>query len=162
MPKRPREADTEAVDSAIAAGFSPRAQPRSRGLVLSVLGRKQGLRLIDNHGALTPDGTYYYQITGLAVPDKGFDYSQEPVRRGARMQIKLLDGSPATVRAWDVVGRRWCVTKLGQLFYRDLKDKNWTGAEHKQFVSLRAVLGHLDRGSPCQRLRRPPPPQIPP
>ena len=38
------------------------------------------------------------------------------------MQIKLLDGSPATVRSWDGVRRMGRFTKLGQLFCRDSKD----------------------------------------
>ena len=80
------------------------------------------MRIIDDHGALTPDGTYYYQTTGHAAPNKGFDYSQEPIRRGARVQIKLPDGSMSTVRTWDGGKRRWRFTKIGQHFYRDSKD----------------------------------------
>ena len=38
------------------------------------------------------------------------------------MQIKLLDGSMATVRSWDGVKRRWRFTKIGQHFYRDSQD----------------------------------------
>ena len=117
-----READSAAVDSAIAAGLAPRGHPRGRGLLLSIPGKRQGLRLIDDHGSLTPSGTYYYQTTGHAAPNKGFDYSQEPIRRGARVQIRLLDGSLATVRSWDGVKRRWRFTKIGQQFYRDSQD----------------------------------------
>ena len=122
MPKRMREADPAAVDSAIAAGSAPRAPPRGRGLLLTIPGRRQGLRLIDDHGALTTDGTYYCQTAGLAAPDKGFDYNQEPIRRGARVQIKLLDGSMATVRSWDGVKRRWRFSNIGHHFYRDSQD----------------------------------------
>ncbi len=122
MPKRLREADSAAVDSAIAAGSAPPAQPRGRGLILPIPGKKRGPPLIDNHGSLTPGGTYYYQTTGLAAPNKAFDYSQEPVRRGARVKMRLLDDLPATVRSRDGVRRRGRFTKLGQLFYRDSKD----------------------------------------
>ncbi len=69
--------------------------------------------MIDDHGVLTKDGTYDYQTAGHAAPNKGFDYSQELVRREVRVQIKLLDGSLATVRRWVGVRRRWRFTKLG-------------------------------------------------
>ena len=117
MPNGLREADEQAVNSAIAVGSAPRAPPRGRGLLLTVPGPRQGLHIIDDHGTLTPRGTYYYQTTGHSAPNRGFDYSQELVRRGARVQIKLLDGSMATVRTWDGVKRRWRFSKLGQHFY---------------------------------------------
>ena len=117
-----READSAAVDSTIAAGSAPRAPPRDRGLLLTIPGRRQGLRLIDAHGSLTPNGTYYYETTGHAAPNKGFDYNQVPIRRGARVQIKLLDGSSATAKTWDGVKRQWHFTKIGQRFYRDSQD----------------------------------------
>ncbi len=72
------------------------------GLILRVSGGRLR-RLMDKSGALTPAGTYYYEKTAQRVPDKGFDYNQEPVRRGARVQIKLLDGTRGTVRTWDGV-----------------------------------------------------------
>ncbi len=112
MPKRVIENDSSAVVSDAAARLASRMQPGSRGLIHSAPGTRQGLRLIDDHGSLTPDGTYYDQTTGHASADKRFDYSQEPIRRGARMQIKLLDVSLATVRSWDGVKRRWRSTKI--------------------------------------------------
>ncbi len=110
-PKRLGEADSAAVGSAMAAGSAPGVQPRSRGLIFSTPGTREGLRLIDNLGSLTPDGTRYYQTS---CPNEGFDCGQEPVRRRARVQNKFLGGSPATVQSWDGVRRRWRFTKLGQ------------------------------------------------
>ena len=80
------------------------------------------MRLIDEHGTLTAAGTYYYDTTGSVAPDRRFDYSQEPTRCGARIQIRLLDGSLATVRSWDGVKRQWRFTKLGQKFYHESQD----------------------------------------
>ncbi len=78
------------------------------------------MRVIDYHGAITPVGVYHYQTIGRVAPNKSFDYSQEPLRRGTRVQIKLLDGSMATIRDGDK--RRWRFFKLGWYLYRHSKE----------------------------------------
>ena len=96
----------------------PHAPKRARGLILNIPGGRFR-RLMDESGVLTPAGTHHYEQTAQRAPDRGFDYSQEPIRRGARVQIKLLDGTQATVRTWDGVNGRWRFTQLGQKFYRE-------------------------------------------
>ena len=121
MPKRLRVADQNAVDAAIAANGAPRAPKRSRGLILTIPGGGHR-RLMDDRGALTAAGTYYYEATAQSAPDRRIDFTQEPIRKGARLRIKLRDGTEGTIRTWDGVQRRWRFTKLGHEFYRDSTD----------------------------------------
>jgi hypothetical protein len=108
-----QNSERDGIAAAIASGATPRVPPRGRGLLLSIAGRRQGTRLIDESGTLTSAGEYYYETAGLHPPNRHFDYGQEPVRNGARIQIRLLDGSLSTVRTWDNVNRRWRFTKVG-------------------------------------------------
>ncbi len=97
MKRRLPTSDKGALDVAIVANEAPRAPKRSRGLILGIPG--DGFRrLMDESGALAPAGTYFYEHAAQHAPDRGFYYSQEPVCRGARVQIKLLDGNQAIVR----------------------------------------------------------------
>ena len=110
------------IDAAIAAGEAPRAPKRSRGLLLNVAGGRPR-RLITEGGKLTADGRYYYEKTGQQAPDAGFDRTQAPTRRGAREQIKLLNGSTASLRIWDNIERQWRFTKLGHKYYGESLDR---------------------------------------
>ena len=106
MPKRLLADDKQFVDAAIAAASTPRAPAAGgRGLLLGAPG-KRARRLMDEHGSLTSAGAYFYETTRGRAPDRGFDYTQAPMRNGARVQVKLLDGSVGTVRTWDGVQRR--------------------------------------------------------
>ncbi len=62
------------------------------------------------------------KTAGRVAPDGGFDCSQEPTRRGARIHVRLLNEPQATVRSWDGVKRQWRFTKLGQKFYQERHD----------------------------------------
>ena len=85
------------IDASVAAGNTPRVPAKGKGLLLTVAGRR-GLRLMDARGDLTQAGQVYYEAVGVDPPDRRFDYTQEPTRSGPRIQIRLRDGTPATVR----------------------------------------------------------------
>ncbi len=101
MTKRLGGADKKKADAATAASSMPRAPTGGRGLLLSIPGRRQGMRLVDEHGTLAAGGTYYCETTGSVAPDRRFEYIQKPTRREARIQTRLLDGSQSTVQSWD-------------------------------------------------------------
>jgi hypothetical protein len=80
------------------------------------------MRLIDECDTLADARTYPTRTTGNVAPDRGFDYTQVPTRRGPHIQMKPLDGSQATVRRWDGMKRQWRFAKLGQRFYYGSQD----------------------------------------
>ena len=140
-----QNSERSGIAAAIASGATPRVPPRGRGLLLSIAGRRQGTRLIDESGSLTSAGEYYYETAGLPPPNRRFNYGQEPVRNGARIQIRLHDGSLSTVRTWDNVNRRWRFTKLGQQYYKDSKDHYVvTFPVHTTLVRVNGSLFHVD------------------
>ena len=96
-------------------------QKGGRGLLLSIPG-KRPRRLMDIAGNLTDAGTYYYEKAAREAPTHGFDARQEPTRRGARVHIKMLDGTTAAVKTWDNINGQWKFTKLGKHFYKDSTD----------------------------------------
>ena len=55
-------------------------------------------------------------------PNKRFDYTQEPTRKGPKIQIHLRDGTQATVRTWDNVNHRWRFTPVRKKYYAQAKD----------------------------------------
>ena len=116
-----RSFDQTAIDAAIAANEQPRVPKSARGLVIGVPGER-ARRLMDSSGTLTNTGQYYYETTAQQAPAGGLDYAQQPVRRGNRTTVKLLDGRRAGVRSWESVCREWKYTKLGRDFYKDAKD----------------------------------------
>jgi len=122
MTKRLRDNERELFDAAIAAGNRPRAPKAGKGLVLDIPGGR-ARKLLDVAGRYTPGGEYYYDATGQEKPNRGFDYSQQPVRRGSRLQIPLLDGQRSTLRTWDGRRRRWNFTKTGKEFYKNSLDR---------------------------------------
>jgi hypothetical protein len=93
--------------------------------MLAIDGRRSGLRLMDDRGDLTAAGDYYYEAMGVAPPNKRFDYTQEPTRKGPKIQIQLRDGTPATARTWDNVRHRWRFTPVGKSITRRLKTTTW-------------------------------------
>ena len=111
-----------AIDAAVASNQQPRAPKAARGLVLSIPGGR-ARKIMDTKGNLTPAGKYFYEKTSQQAPNRGFDFNQEPTRRGNRVQASLLDGQRATVRTWDGVQRKWRFTKAGQEFYKDSEDR---------------------------------------
>ena len=96
-------------------------QQKARGLLLSIPG-KRPRRLMDLAGNLTDAGTYYYEKAAREAPTHGFDKKQEPTRRGARVHIKMLDGTTAAAKTWDNINGQWKFTKLGKRFYKDSTD----------------------------------------
>ena len=114
-----RESMKQGITAAIAAGSAPRPPSKGRGLTLAIDGRRSGLRLMDDRGDLTAAGDYYYEAMGVAPPNKRFDYTQEPTRKGPKIQIQLRDGTPATVRTWDNVNHRWRFTPVGKKYYAE-------------------------------------------
>jgi hypothetical protein len=78
---------------------------------------------MDEKGALTPAGEYYYATTAQQVPNKSFDYNQEPERKGNGGFVRLLDGGRAVVRTYDAVRNEWRFTKTGQEFFRESVDR---------------------------------------
>jgi hypothetical protein len=78
---------------------------------------------MDAKGALTPAGEYYYATTAERVPNKAFDYNQQPERKGNREFVRLLDGGRAVVRTYDAVRNEWRFTKTGQEFFRESVDR---------------------------------------
>ena len=109
------------IEAARAANEEPRAPKGGRGLLSSIPG-KRPRRLMDIAGDLTPAGTYYYEKAAREAPTHGFDKKQEPTRKGARVHIKMLDGTTAAVKTWDNTGGQWKFTKLGKRLYKDSTD----------------------------------------
>ena len=47
---------------------------------------------------------------------------QKAGAHGARVHIKMLDGTTAAVKTWDNINGQWKFTKLGKHFYKDSTD----------------------------------------
>jgi hypothetical protein len=118
-----RDSDRAALDAAIAANERPRVPTRgARGLLLGIPGGR-ARKLMTEKGTLTPAGEYYYATTAQQVPNKMFDYNQQPERKGNREFVRLLDGGRAVVRTYDAVKNSWRFTKTGQEFVRESVDR---------------------------------------
>ena len=94
------------IDAAILTHEEPRAPKGNKGLLLTIPG-KRPRRLMDIAGNLTDARTYYYEKAAREAPTHGFDARQEPTRRGARVHIKMLDGTTAAVKTWDNINGQW-------------------------------------------------------
>ena len=114
--------DQHQLDAAIAAGLVPRAPKRGRGLLLDIPASRPR-RLVKDDGRLSGAGHYYYDTIGEDAPHAGFDWKQEPTRRGPKVQIKLLNGRTSAVRIWDGVKRDWRFTALGRQYYKESQDR---------------------------------------
>ena len=102
MAKRIR--DQHQLDAAITAGEVPRTPKRGRGLLLNIPASRPR-RLVKDDGSLTAEGHDFYNKTQQQAPSSGFDWKQEPTRRGPKVQIKLLNGKTSAVRIWDGIKR---------------------------------------------------------
>ena len=74
--------DQHQLDAAIAAGLVPRAPKRGRGLLLDIPASRPR-RLVKDDGRLSVEGHYYYDTIGQDAPASGFDWKQDPTRKGA-------------------------------------------------------------------------------
>ena len=114
--------DQHMVDAAIAAGNVARAPKRGGGLLLDIPASRPR-RLVNDDGRLTAEGQYFYEQVGQEPLASGFDWKQEPTRKGPKVQIKLLNGKTNAVRIWDGVKRDWRFTALGKKFYKESMDR---------------------------------------
>ena len=114
--------DQHQLDAAIDAGNAPRAPQRGGGILLDIPASRPR-RLVDDNGRLTAEGQYYYNKVGQEAPAAGFDWKQEPSRKGSKVQIKLLNGKTSAVRIWDGVNRQWRFTALGKKYYKESTDR---------------------------------------
>ena len=69
------------LDAAITAGELPRAPKRGGGLILNIPASRPR-RIVKEDGVLTAEGKYFYAQTGQEAPGAGFDFKQEPTRKG--------------------------------------------------------------------------------
>ncbi len=114
--------DQHQLDAAIAAGNVARAPQRGGGILLDIPASRPR-RLVDDNGRLTAEGHYYYEKVGQEAPAAGFDWKQEPARKGPKVQIKLLNVTTNAVRIWDGVNRQWRITALGKKYYKESTDR---------------------------------------
>ena len=114
--------DQHQLDAAIDAGSVARAPQRGGGILLDIPASRPR-RLVDDNGRLTAEGHYYYNKVGQEAPAAGFDWKQEPTRKGPKVQIKLLNGKTNAVRIWDGVNRQWRFTALGKKYYKESTDR---------------------------------------
>jgi hypothetical protein len=81
---------------------------------------------------------YFYEKAAWEAPTPGFDEKQEPTRGGARVHIKMLDGTTAAMKTWGNINGQWGLTELGKHFYKD--------STHTYLVTF-PVLGRLLRNN---------------
>ncbi len=103
------------LDAAIAAGNVARAPKRGGGLLLDILASRPR-RLANDDGMLTAEGHYFFEQVGQEPLASGFDWKQEPTRKGPKVHIKFLNGKTNAVRIWDGIKRDWRFTALGKKF----------------------------------------------
>ena len=72
---------------------------------------------------MSAEGHYYCDTIGQEAPRAGFDWKQEPTRKGPKVQIKLLNGTTSAIRIWDGVKRDWRFTALGRHYYKESQDR---------------------------------------
>ena len=109
------------LDSAVAAGRAPKAGAGGVGLSVDIPGKRPRM-LVNQHGAVTPHGTYFFDATGREAPS-GFDYQQLPVRSGQRHMIMLLDGTMKAVQIYNLATNTFKTTALGKKYFAKAKDR---------------------------------------
>jgi 5-methylcytosine-specific restriction endonuclease McrA len=108
------------IQLAIEAGRAP-VRAKGGSLLLRFGGR--GFRYLVKDGEATEAGRFWSEKSGQALPDEGFDHTQQPVRRGRSEYIQMLNGEERLVRTWDAVRDKYKYTKTGSKFYKNAKSQ---------------------------------------
>ena len=108
-----RTAMASPVERAYAQGATPVIRKTDRAVMLTVPGKTRKIALVKGDGTVTPEGTTFYNLTGVPAP-MAFPYEQ-PLLHGKWVQN--FDGSRTMVRRMNAQ-QEWVPTKAGANYFK--------------------------------------------